>query len=106
MRKASEIKARYMRERRRIQSIIYRAEKKENRIVDRTILPAIPKKITEASVRRLKGITARDVQEKAVTWYDPDTGEILGTGRQAINKERAENRKKQKIDIDFLYREW
>lgn len=74
----------YMRERRRIQSWLRRATGRG--FETQYKLPAIPKRITEASVRRLAKITAEYLYNKSV-WVNPQTGEIF-EGQEAKKAQR------------------
>lgn len=67
-------KPEYMRERRRIQSWLRRAASRG--FETQYKLPAIPKRITEASVRRLAKITPEYLYNKSI-WVSPQTGEIF-----------------------------
>lgn len=79
------------------------------------MLPAIPKKITKASVRRLVKITTKDLYDKA-DFIDLTTGEILGKGTEGRKIERkrsalkaVETRKRRKRDAELIERgreEW
>lgn len=83
----------YNRERNRIKRFIRDAEKRGYRFSDFSI-PDKPKKITEASVRRLQKYNPKYLYEKA-TFLDPDTGEIVSgqRGRQIERKESARKAK-------------
>lgn len=79
----------YMRERRRVQSFLRRA-KKRGYVFGDDVLPDIPKRITEASVRRLQRLTPAALYKKALYVTDATTGEVVGglEGR-AIERSRA-----------------
>lgn len=68
-------KQEYMKERRRIQQAISR-EKKSGYIVPESLLPDIPKRITKASINRLKKITPKTIRSKSEL-VDFTTGEII-----------------------------
>lgn len=68
-------KQEYMKERRRIQQAISR-EKKSGYIVPESLLPDIPKRITKASINRLKKITPKTIRSKSEL-LDFTTGEII-----------------------------
>lgn len=85
------IKDDYMKQRRRIQKAISRMEK-GGYLLPENVLPAIPKKITRASVRRLEKITT-DVLYKKSRWLDVDTGEVIA-GVVARDRQRSEAAKK------------
>lgn len=84
----SPVEKAYNRERNRIKRFIREAEKRGYRFSDFSI-PDKPKKITEASVRRLQKYNPKYLYEKA-TFLKPDTGEIVSgqRGRQ-IERKRA-----------------
>ena len=77
-------KKQYMRERRRIQSWLRRAASRG--FETQYKLPAIPKRITEASIRRLAKITPDYLYKKSV-WVSPETAEIF-EGEQARKAQR------------------
>lgn len=68
-------KQEYMKERKRIQQAISR-EKKSGYIVPENLLPDIPKRITKASINRLKKITPKTIRSKSEL-VDFTTGEII-----------------------------
>lgn len=70
----------YRRQRRRVQSLVRRAEKRGYKI-DENIIPDIPKNVTEASVRRLSRITPTKLYEKSthLAWTGETMEEISGT---------------------------
>lgn len=79
----------YRRERKRIQQQINRMSKRGYDVPE--LLPKIPKKITEASVRRLKNLTTEKLYKES-RFIDIETGEIL-TGKQGKlieNKRRVQ----------------
>lgn len=90
----------YNKERNRIKRFIKSAEKRGYEI-DSNVLPEPPKRITQASVRRLKKITPDTLYNKA-RYIDRDTGEVL-SGKAGRNLERqkaaqkaAQTRKRKK----------
>lgn len=84
----------YRRERQRIQRQINRMTNRAYDVPD--ILPKIPKKITEASVRRLKRITTEKLYKES-RFIDIETGEIL-TSKEGQALERSRRKKpKQKV---------
>lgn len=85
-RKQTPTQKAYYKERRRIQSFIRRAEKR-GYIFDAGTLPEIPKKITAASVRRLKALTPKELYKKSRVVIE-ETGEII-SGTKARNIERS-----------------
>lgn len=84
----SPVEKAYYRERNRIKRFIREAEKRGYRFSNFSI-PPVPKRITEAGVRRLQKYTPKYLYEKA-TFLDPVTGEIVSgqRGRQ-IERKRA-----------------
>lgn len=68
-------KQEYMKERKRIQQAISR-EKKSGYIAPENLLPDIPKRITKASINRLKKITPKTIRSKSEL-VDFTTGEII-----------------------------
>ena len=84
----------YRRERQRIQRQINRMTNRAYDVPD--LLPKIPKKITEASVRRLKKITTEKLYKES-RFIDVETGEIL-TSKEGQELERSRRKKpKQKV---------
>lgn len=82
----SDVQQAYRKERRRIQRQIRRME---NRAYDvPSLLPDMPKRITQASINRLKKISTEYLYKHS-RYIDIDTGEIL-TGEQGRKKERKE----------------
>lgn len=75
-----------MKERRRIQSFINRATKRGYEFSE-SILPKIPKKITQASIRRLKKLTPDTLYSKAIYASEKTYGEII-QGKKARQIER------------------
>ena len=69
------LKKEYMKERKRIQSYLSK-QRKFGLEFSKNILPKIPKRITEGSIRRLQKITPQKIQEQAV-FVDKDTGEVI-----------------------------
>ena len=94
MKKISDVKKAYRKERRRIQQQIHRMKKRAYDVPD--LLPDIPKRITQASVRRLKKITTEKLYKES-RFVDIETGEIL-TSKEGQKLERSRRRKpKQKV---------
>lgn len=86
----------YRRERKRIQQQINRMTKRGYDVPE--LLPKIPKKITEASVRRLKKLTAEKLYKES-RFIDIETGEIL-TSKEGQALERSRRKKsKQKVQV-------
>lgn len=86
----------YRRERQRIQQQINRMTKRGYDVPQ--LLPKIPKKITEASVRRLKKLTTEKLYKES-RFIDIETGEIL-TSKEGQALERSRRKKsKQKVQV-------
>lgn len=84
----------YRRERQRIQRQINRMTNRGYDVPE--LLPKIPKKITEASVRRLKNLTTEKLYKES-RFIDIETGEIL-TSKEGQALERSRRKKpKQKV---------
>lgn len=88
------LKQQYMKERRRVQRFIKAAEKR-GYIFDQGIVPAIPKRITDASIRRLKKLTPAYLYGKS-QYVDKSTGEII-SGKRGRERERSKAAKKGNI---------
>lgn len=95
---ASELERQYSKERQRIQRFIRSAERR-NYIFPKNSLPPKPKKITPASVERLKKITPAKLYEKA-EYIVPETGEVVSgrKGRILERKKATEKAKKTRHD--------
>lgn len=87
----------YRKQRRRIQSFVRKA-KKRGYIFSENIIPAIPKKITAASIRRLENITPEKLYKKAAYVSELTYGEIVKakTGRE-LEKKQAQQKRKETI---------
>lgn len=85
----SDVKQAYRKERQRIQRQINRMKKKGYDVPE--LLPKIPKKITEASIRRLKKLTTEKLYKKS-RFIDFETGEIL-TSEEGRKLEKSRRRK-------------
>ena len=97
---AKTIREQYMQERRRIQRFI-RSATKRGYIIPENILPDIPKRVTRASVSRLKKTTPERIYSKS-HYVSRETGEIK-TGkagraeeRKAASRKAAETRRRKK----------
>lgn len=104
----------YMRERRRIQSTMRRMEK-QGFVYEENYLPAIPKRITQASVRRLREqYSTATVKREAKYKVDLDTGEVETAEEyrkrkaketvrkmQAKRKTKSARRKGQVTEVDL-----
>ena len=92
----SGVKQAYRKERQRIQRQINRMKKRGYDVPE--ILPKIPKKITEASVRRLKKLTTEKLYKES-RFIDFETGEILTSeeGRKLEKARRRKPKRKEKL---------
>lgn len=90
-RKLTPIQRQYRKERRRIQNTIKRLEK-QGYVLPDDLLPSAPKKVTQASINRLKKITTEAIYKKSVR-LDIETGEIT-PGIVARDKARSQRPKK------------
>lgn len=82
----------YAKERNRVRSFIRRAEKRGYSFTE-TIIPSIPKRKTEASIRRLKKLTKDILYSKATYGGEATFGEIV-SGKEGLNLERKLRAKK------------
>ena len=88
MSKKDILKKEYYKNRTRIQRFVRSAEKR-GYTFEENVLPKIPKRITEGSVRRLEKITPDYLYRKSTYTYTPPTGNTVTiTGRQGRNVER------------------
>lgn len=85
----SDVKQAYRKERQRIQRQINRMTKRGYDVPE--LLPKIPKKITEASVRRLKKLTTEKLYKES-RFIDFETGEIL-TSEEGQKLEKVRRRR-------------
>lgn len=99
--KQQAINKTYAKERNRIKSFVRRAEKR-GYIFPESIVPSIPKRKTEASIRKLKKLTKEVLYSKASYVGEATFGEIV-SGKEGLKLERhlrakrsAETRKKKK----------
>ena len=95
-RKLSPLQQEYRKQRRRVQEFVRRAKKRGYQF-EEGIIPNIPKKITKASVERLKKLTPKKLYEKA-EYVDIETGEIK-TPKQRQLEVRKEATKKAKETV-------
>lgn len=91
----------YAKERNRIKSFVRRAEKRGYSFPE-SLIPSIPKRKTEASVRKLKKLTKEVMYSKATYGGEYTYGEIV-SGKEGLKRERqlrakrsAETRRKNK----------
>lgn len=89
-RKLTLVQRKYRKERRRIQNAINRLEK-QGYVLPDGLLPSVPKKVTQASINRLKKITIEAIYKKSVR-LDIETGEIT-PGIVARDKARSQRAK-------------
>lgn len=76
----------YAKERNRVRSFVRRAEKRGYSFPE-SILPSIPKRKTEASIRKLKKITKEVLYSKAYYGGEATSGEIV-SGKEGLKLER------------------
>ena len=86
--KKAKIEKEYQKERKRLNQLARRLEKR-GYIVDRSkIIPEKPKRLTEKSVERLRKIKPENVYKK-IQFVDPESGEIVsGSKGRKIEKQR------------------
>lgn len=89
-RKLTPIQQQYRKERRRIQNAMNRLEK-QGYVLPEDLLPSIPKKVTQASINRLKKITSESIYKNSKK-LDFETGEIT-PGIVARDKARSQRAK-------------
>lgn len=89
-RKLTPIQQQYRKERRRIQNAMNRLEK-QGYVIQDDLLPSVPKKVTQASINRLKKITTEAIYKKSVR-LDTETGETT-PGIVARDKARSQRAK-------------
>lgn len=82
----------YAKERNRLKSFVRRAEKRGYSFPD-TLIPSIPKRKTEASIRKLKKLTKDVLYSKATYGGEATFGEIV-SGKEGLNLERKLRAKK------------
>lgn len=90
--KQQAINKAYAKERNRLKSSVRRAEKRGYSFPD-TLIPSIPKRKTEASIRRLKKLTKDVLYSKATYGGEASFGEIV-SGKEGLNLERKLRAKK------------
>lgn len=90
--KQQAINKAYAKERNRLKSFVRRAEKRGYSFPD-TLIPSIPKRKTEASIRKLKKITKDVLYSKATYGGEATFGEIV-SGKEGLNLERKLRAKK------------
>lgn len=90
--KQQAINKAYAKERNRIRSFVRRAEKRGYSFPE-TLIPSIPKRKTEASVRKLKQLTKDIMYSKATYGGEVTYGEIV-SGKEGLKLERQLRAKK------------
>jgi hypothetical protein len=90
--KQQAINKAYAKERNRLKSFVRRAEKRGYSFPD-TVIPSIPKRKTEASIRKLKKLTKDVLYSKATYGGEATFGEIV-SGKEGLNLERKLRAKK------------
>lgn len=90
--KQQAINKAYTKERNRLKSFVRRAEKRGYSFPD-TLIPSIPKRKTEASIRKLKKLTKDVLYSKATYGGEAAFGEIV-SGKEGLNLERKLRAKK------------
>lgn len=94
--KISSLRQTYQRERKRLQGWQRRAEKR-GFIFDKSIVPTIPKRVTQKALEKIKQLRPKQLYEKA-KYIKKDTGEIF-KGEEARKVQQQELReRKSKID--------
>lgn len=89
-RKLTSVQQQYRKERRRIQNAMNRLDK-QGYVLPEDLLPSIPKKVTQASINRLKKITSESIYKKSKK-LDFETGETT-PGIVARDKARSQRAK-------------
>lgn len=90
----------YRKERKRVRDFISRAKRK-GEIIPSDVLPPIPKRITQGSINRLKKLTAKALHEKATTYINTVTGEVLPEGSTVVKQRREIKKAKEKEKKDL-----
>lgn len=90
--KQQAINTAYAKERRRVKSFVSRAEKRGYSFPE-SVIPSIPKRKTEASIRKLKKLTKEVLYEKATYGGVATLGEIV-SGKEGLKAERELRAKK------------
>ena len=90
--KQQAINKAYAKERKRVKSFVTRAEKRGYSFPE-SIVPSIPKRKTEASIRKLKKLTKDVLYSKAIYCSESTFGEIV-SGKEGLKLERQLRAKK------------
>lgn len=95
----SPVEQEYYKQVKRIKSFISRVEKR-GYIFEEKVIPVKPKRVTQASVRKLKKLTPQQLYKKAVYGGELTQGEIVkGTKGQALEKLARKEARKHKFHI-------
>lgn len=103
--KRTPIQTEYYKQRKRLQSALSR-ERNAGYVFTDNVLPQIPKRITKASVERLKKIKPKDLRSKPTGIIDFETGEYIKRTKntdkdiEILAKKQRPKRKNQKRDND------
>ena len=84
--KQQAINKAYAKERNRVKSFVRRAEKRGYSFPE-SIVPSIPKRKTEASIRKLKKLTKEEMYSKASYGGEATSGEIV-SGKEGLKLDR------------------
>lgn len=91
----------YKKERSRILGYVSR-KRREGFNTEEFVMPAIPKKISEGSIRKLQKITPGKIREK-IYYISPYTGEYVhGTSLQSLKRVRAQDSIYHNYDSDII----
>lgn len=106
--KQQAINKAYAKERKRIKSLVRRAEKRGYSFPE-SLIPSIPKRKTEASIRKLKKLTKDILYSKATYGGEATYGEIV-SGKEGLKIERKARAKRasetRKANKDAEQRFW
>lgn len=95
----SSIEQEYNKQVKRIKSFISRAEKR-GYMFEETVIPVKPKRVTQASIRKLKKLTPERLHKKSVYGGELSQGEIIkGTKAQTLEKLARKEARKHKSPI-------
>lgn len=95
----SSVEQEYAKQVKRIKSFISRAEKR-GYMFEEKVIPVKPKRVTQASVRKLEKLTSQQLCKKAVYGGELSQGEIVkGTKGQALEKLARKEARKHKIPV-------
>lgn len=93
----SPVEQEYNKQLKRVKSFIRRAEKK-GFVFSENVIPSRPKRITQASVRKLEKLTSNKLYQKAEYVSEVTYGEIISgkKGLQIVKQQQKEQRKTKK----------